>query len=170
MRLKYQRKGKWVLQLSPPIFCSQSGRVRRRSFTTSDPLVEESLLWSCIFLFSEFLLYFLLFYFLLFIHLFICAYIVWAISPPCPLSPSFSPTLLTSRQNLFCLLLQCCWRENIRDNKKVIALLLAWIKDNYIERFLELLPCTCVLQPELVHLYQTSTLFPSHLPIVLLSV
>jgi hypothetical protein len=29
-----------------------------------------------------------------------------------------------------------------------------------------LLPCTCVLQPELVHLYQTSPLLPSHLPIV----
>jgi hypothetical protein len=29
-----------------------------------------------------------------------------------------------------------------------------------------LLPWTCVFQPELVHLYQTSSLLPSHLPIV----
>jgi hypothetical protein len=29
-----------------------------------------------------------------------------------------------------------------------------------------LFPCTCVLQPELIHLYQTSSLLPSHLPIV----
>jgi hypothetical protein len=29
-----------------------------------------------------------------------------------------------------------------------------------------LFPCTCVLQPHLVHLYQTSSLLPSPLPIV----
>jgi hypothetical protein len=29
-----------------------------------------------------------------------------------------------------------------------------------------LLPCTCVLQPELIHLYQTSSLLPGHLPIL----
>jgi hypothetical protein len=44
--------------------------------------------------------------------------------------------------------------------------LLAWDKDSYTERFLALLPCTCVLQPKLVHLYQTSSLLPSHLLIV----
>jgi hypothetical protein len=38
--------------------------------------------------------------------------------------------------------------------------LLVWDKDSYIERFLALLPCTCVLQPTLVHLYQTSSLLP----------
>jgi hypothetical protein len=52
------------------------------------------------------------------------------------------------------------------DNKKDIAFLLAWNKDSYTERFLALLPCTCVLQPELTHLYQTSALLPGHLPIV----
>jgi hypothetical protein len=35
-----------------------------------------------------------------------------------------------------------------------------------MERFVALLPCTCVLQPKLVHLYQTSSLLPGHLPIV----
>jgi hypothetical protein len=44
--------------------------------------------------------------------------------------------------------------------------LLAWGKDSYAERFLELLPCTCVLQPTLVHHYQTFSLLPSPLPIV----
>jgi hypothetical protein len=29
-----------------------------------------------------------------------------------------------------------------------------------------LFPCTCVLQPELIHLYQTSSLLPGHIPIV----
>jgi hypothetical protein len=29
-----------------------------------------------------------------------------------------------------------------------------------------LLPCTCIIKPKLIHLYQTSSLFPSHLPIV----
>jgi hypothetical protein len=33
--------------------------------------------------------------------------------------------------------------------------LLAWDKGSYTERFLALLLCTGVLQPELVHLYQT---------------
>jgi hypothetical protein len=83
-----------------------------------------------------------------------------------PLFPPSSPTPLTSRQNLFCPLLQYCWRENIRDNKKDIIFLLAWNKDSYTERFLALLPCTCVLHPKLVRLYQTSSLLPSRLPIV----
>jgi hypothetical protein len=73
---------------------------------------------------------------------------------------------LTSRQNLFCPLLQFCWRENIRDNKNDIAFLLVWDKDSYTERFLALLPCTSVLQPELVHHYKTSSLLPCHLPVV----
>jgi hypothetical protein len=33
-------------------------------------------------------------------------------------------------------------------------------------RFLVLLLCTCVLEPTLVHLYQTSSLLPGPLPIV----
>jgi hypothetical protein len=70
-------------------------------------------------------------------------------------------------QNLFCpLVLQICWRENIRDNKKDIVFLLVWGKDSYAERFLVLLPCTWVLQATLIHLYQTSSLLPSPLPIV----
>jgi hypothetical protein len=64
------------------------------------------------------------------------------------------------------LVLRFCWRENIRDNKKDIVFLLVWVKDSYTERFLVLLPCTCVLQPELIHLCQTSSLLPCHLPIV----
>jgi hypothetical protein len=44
--------------------------------------------------------------------------------------------------------------------------LLVWNKDSYTEKFLALLPCTCVLQPEFVHLYQTSSLLLGHLPIV----
>jgi hypothetical protein len=77
------------------------------------------------------------------------------------------PSTPASRQNLFCtVLLQFCWREKIRDNKKDIMFLLVWDKDSYIEGFLALLPCTCVLQPTLVHLYQTSSLLSSPLPIV----
>jgi hypothetical protein len=52
------------------------------------------------------------------------------------------------------------------DNKKDIAFLLVWDKDSSTERFLELLPGTCVLQPKLVHLCQTSSLHSSPLPIV----
>jgi hypothetical protein len=73
----------------------------------------------------------------------------------------------TFKQNLFHpLILLFCWRENIGDNKKDIALLLVWDKDSYTERLLVLLPCICVLQPTLVHLYQTSSLFLGPLPIV----
>jgi hypothetical protein len=56
--------------------------------------------------------------------------------------------------------------EKTRDNMKGIAFLLIWDKDTYTERLSELLPCTCVLQPALVHLYQTSSLLPGHLPIM----
>jgi hypothetical protein len=66
---------------------------------------------------------------------------------------------------LFCILiLWFCWRENIRDNKNN-SVLLVWDKDRYTERFLALLPCTCVLQPKLVHLYLpdlTTSRSPSH--------
>jgi hypothetical protein len=64
------------------------------------------------------------------------------------------------------LVLWFCWRENISDNKKNRAFLIVWDKDSYTERFLVLLPHICVLQPILVHLYQTSLLLPYPLPIV----
>jgi hypothetical protein len=99
------------------------------------------------------------------IHLFICAYIVWAISPLYLPPPPPSPTSLAFRQNLFCPFLQFCWREDISNNKKDIEFLLVLDKDSYTERFLALLPCTCVLQLELIHLYLTSSVLPGHLPI-----
>jgi hypothetical protein len=34
------------------------------------------------------------------------------------------------------LVLQFCWRENIRDNKKNIAFLIVWDKDSYTERWI----------------------------------
>jgi hypothetical protein len=74
---------------------------------------------------------------------------------------------LPSRQNpLHPLFLQFCWRENIRNNKKDIVFLLVWDKDSYTDRFLALLPRTCVSQLTLVHLCQTSLLLPGLLPIV----
>jgi hypothetical protein len=62
--------------------------------------------------------------------------------------------------------IQFCWREDISNNKKDIAILLVWDKDNKTESFLALLPCKCVLQPELVHLYQAFSQHPGHPPIV----
>jgi hypothetical protein len=47
-----------------------------------------------------------------------------------------------------------------------MVFLLVWNKDSYTGRFLVLLPCTCVLQPTLVLLYQTSLLLPDSFPIV----
>jgi hypothetical protein len=81
-------------------------------------------------------------------------------TPPTPSTP-------TSAQNLFHpLVLQFCWRENIGENKTDISLLLVGDKDSYTERFLALLPCTCVLQLTLLNLCQTSSLLLGHLPIV----
>jgi hypothetical protein len=56
--------------------------------------------------------------------------------------------------------------EKTGDKKKDMSFLLVWGKDSYTERFLALLPCTCLWQPTLVHLYQTSSLLPGPLPIV----
>jgi hypothetical protein len=47
-----------------------------------------------------------------------------------------------------------------------MAFFQVWGKDSYTEKHLALLPCTCVLQPKLVNLYQISSLFPSPFPIV----
>jgi hypothetical protein len=94
------------------------------------------------------------------VYSFIHMCIHWAISPhPTPAShpPPFQAEL--------CPVLQFCWRENIRD-KKDKAFLLVWNKDGYTERYLALLPCTPELQPKLVHLDQTCSLLPGHLPIV----
>jgi fucose 4-O-acetylase-like acetyltransferase len=66
---------------------------------------------------------------------------------------------------LFICALPLCRRKNINDNKKNVAFLLVWDKVMYIERFLVFFPCICVLQPTLVHLYQSSSLFPRPLPI-----
>jgi hypothetical protein len=44
--------------------------------------------------------------------------------------------------------------------------MIVWDKDSYTERFLALFPCTCILQPTLVHLNQTSLLLPGPLPTV----
>jgi hypothetical protein len=56
-----------------------------------------------------------------------------------------------------------------KDNKKNMVTLLFWDKDNYTERFIVLFPCIRALQPKLVHLYQTSLLLLSPLPIVALA-
>jgi hypothetical protein len=85
--------------------------------------------------------------------------------------PTPTPTLsFSSRQNLFCPpVLQFYRRKSIKNNKKNMELLLAWDKDSYIGRFLVLFPCVYVLQSKFVHLYQSSLLLPSLLPIVALA-
>jgi hypothetical protein len=83
--------------------------------------------------------YFAFFSFLLlFYHFYIYLHVYTSPSPP------NSPT---SGLNLFCpLILRYCWRERIIDNKKDMSFLLVWEKDSHTERFLTLLPDTCVLQ------------------------
>jgi hypothetical protein len=88
-----------------------------------------------------------------------CLYHLPPPPPPLPTTPCFqAERVLTSSP--------ICWRENIRDNKKDISFLLVWDKDSSTERFLALLPCTCELQPTLIHFFPTSSLLPGSLPIV----
>jgi hypothetical protein len=64
-------------------------------------------------------------------YFFIYSYVHTLFGPFLPPSPCPLPlrsTLLTSRQNLFCPLLQFCWRENISNNKKGKAFLLVEIR------------------------------------------
>jgi hypothetical protein len=69
-------------------------------------------------------------YFFLFYHFYIYLHVHTLFGPP---TPSHLPTP-ASWKNLFCpLFLWFCWRENIRDNKKDIALLLVWGEDCYTE-------------------------------------
>jgi hypothetical protein len=98
------------------------------------------------------------FYFIIFTFTYICIH----------LCIHYLGNTLPPRQNLFCPLVpQFCWRENIKDNKRTVTFFwLVWDGDSCTERFLVLLPCTCVLQPTLVLLYQTSSLLSSLIPIV----
>jgi hypothetical protein len=100
----------------------------------------------------------------LFIYLFLFIYshvhtLFGSFLSPAPNPLPLRPTPLASRQNLFCHLLQFCWREDMSNNKTIFV---SWDKDGYTKRFLALLPCTCVLQPKLVHLLTDL----GHLPIV----
>jgi hypothetical protein len=80
------------------------------------------------------LLIFYFYFILLFLHLLTCIDIIWA-TPACP---SFWAEPIPS------LVLQFCWRENIKDNKKSIAFLLVWDKGSYTEAFLVLFPYMCI--------------------------
>jgi hypothetical protein len=85
------------------------------------------------------------FYILSFLHLLTCVH---------HLGHLLSPSALLSSDFV----------EKTWDTKKNIAFLQIWDENGYTERFLMLLPCTCVLQPTLVHLYQASSLHPGSLP------
>jgi hypothetical protein len=101
--------------------------------------------------------------FLLFINLFIRVYIVWAILPTALHSPHPPHPSLPGRT--YSALLFNFVEEKIRkirDNKKDIAFLQVWDKDSYTERFLALLPRTCVLQPELIPDLFTTFQSPCH--------
>jgi hypothetical protein len=95
-----------------------------------------------------------------------CIHCLRQLSPP-PALPYSPPKPLPDphfwAEPVLPCFLRLGWRENIGNNKKDIAFLLVWDKDSYTERFLVLLPCTCVLQPTLVHLCQTSSLHPGPL-------
>jgi hypothetical protein len=97
----------------------------------------------------------------IFAYAYMCIHYLWHLPPPTGATPS-----PTSRQNLFHPpILWFCGRKN-KKGKKNMAFLLVWDKYIYTGRFLVLFPCIYVLQPKLIHLYQSSSLLFSHLPIV----
>jgi hypothetical protein len=59
--------------------------------------------------------------------------------------------------------------KNVNDKMRNMAFLLVWYKDNYTGSFLVLFPCMYVLQLQLIHLFQSSSLLPSPLPVVALA-
>jgi hypothetical protein len=108
------------------------------------------------------------------LHLHTCAYIICTAfiflllsPPPPPLTSSNSSWPTSHGQNEFCPPVpQFCRRKNIKDVKRNMAFLLALDKDCYTWNFLVLFPYMYVLQPQLAHLYKSSSLFPSPLPMV----
>jgi hypothetical protein len=72
---------------------------------------------------AELIFYFFLYSFYSYMHTLFGPFLP-LFSHPLP----FSPTPVISRQNLFCPLLQFCWREDISNNKKDIAFLLVEIR------------------------------------------
>jgi hypothetical protein len=91
-----------------------------------------------------------------FLHLFTCVYSVCIYLPP-PSAPG---------RTCSTLLFSDFVEEKTKDNNKNMAFLLVWDKDNYTGLFLVLVPCIFILQPKLVHLYQSSSVLPSSIPIV----
>jgi hypothetical protein len=100
---------------------------------------------------------------IIFSFMYMCIHYLHHSHPPAPF-PTTSPTSPHANTPV----LQFCIRKYIKDMKNM-AFLLVRDDDIYTGRFLVLLPCTCILQSTLVHLYQSSSLFLSHLPIVALA-
>jgi hypothetical protein len=55
-------------------------------------------------------------------------------------------------------------QKNIKDKKRNTAFLLVCDKDSYKGKFFVLFSCMYLLQPQLVHLYYSSSLFLSAFP------
>jgi hypothetical protein len=103
---------------------------------------------------------------IIFAFAYMCIHYLHHIHPPTPF-PSLPPPPSQQcqhppRQNLFCQsVLRFCRIKNIKDKEKNMAFLLVWDTESYTEKFFVLFPCIYVLQPQLLHLYQTSSLLPS---------
>jgi hypothetical protein len=93
--------------------------------------------------------------FIFFIHLFTCAYIVWVISPPYPLSHPLSPSTSQFQAGPVLPLSLILLKRRHKHNKEDKAFLLAELRIA-IQRFLTLLLCTRVIihvDSSLTHLY-----------------
>jgi hypothetical protein len=97
----------------------------------------------------------------LFTYLFI---LPLSLPPPPPTGATFPPPPLLNMS--LPPVLRFYRRKNIKDKKRSMPFLLVWDKDSYTGSLLVLFPCICVLQPQLIHFFQSSSLLPSPLPIV----
>jgi hypothetical protein len=97
---------------------------------------------------------------IIFTFTYVCTHYLGHFSTPLPLIPMPLQNLLHP------LPLRFCWRKNIKDKKKNIAFLLVWDEVSSTGRFFVLFLYIYILQPKLVHLYQTSSLLSSPFPTV----
>jgi hypothetical protein len=102
------------------------------------------------------------------LNLHTCVHIICTIFIFLPLSllppPQLVPSTSLHRTCSTLLFSNFVEEKYIKDKNRNMAFLLVWDKDSYTGCFLVLFPWICVLQLQLVHLFQSSSLLPSPCP------
>jgi hypothetical protein len=104
------------------------------------------------------------YHFSIYIHVYILIALYSSYYPfPHQLPP---PTWATPPHRTSSALLQLCRRKNIKDKKRNTMFVLVFDKESYTGSFFVSFPCIHVRQLQLIHLFQSSLLLPSPLPMV----